>query len=1325
MKKSLFVLALLLSYTAFGLLPGFSFMVQSEPDPTFSSSMIVLVDNSVPKQTHYNYYADGVGKWLEWWKIDYEEVDVSTTTISRSLLSQYSVILIAQFQLVDAGSVDSSELQAIYQAVTEDGVGLIQVDSYLSSYQSIWPDYLSLFNVTVNNWVTSSSKLGLTIPSADHFITEIYRQGTTMNALFPDGDGFSESSLVFQNVTSGSGATTLATLLHQSKSYPAVIANTEGFGNIVLSTFSTGRVSLGMTGYDGYGERMNSKTTSGMNGLLWRSIVWASKKPFAFMGMPPFLNHRTDDVAAEIQNPIYLDKILEYGFWGDFNLFQTDVENRGESYQDMLKNMYLNGSAHFSPHAWTDTQSIYWNHGSDTEYPPSTLSVYFDDIDEQYESWGITPSAMFVAHYYQIGANALPFLRERGWLYTNTFYRIPYSDGIVEGNWIWESDWKRPGVIDYIDADRTVFDISIDMPVGDPDLAYQDYLEGAGGDVDVVTSHLLCALEHGLSDLFWGQVFTHEQRCWEYSADDWDNIFSSVFGNLTAQYPFTIKASGEFIERYVQNRANVSIVGHSFSGNTLTIDLSGNSTLPIALYVFSDSKIASYTGMLDYFRDYGDDGYMIWIPPYEDGHQTTITFGDVETNSPRVQFTTANITSTSSSPDQMTISAKPVWIHDEPLYLFEVNCSTSGRPVSIFTAQGNRIKFSYDEATKIATFNRTLPIAGSDTILTWARAKLDFGTVDSPVESGYTQVTNVTLYSPSVGYGWSTSDNLWTRDRGAPDSLRRDFVCGNLTEGSTFNVDLANDDYWVTVVLGDQGYMHDQVDVYAEGVLVVNDLTVLAGSFQEVTFEIAVADGQLNLRIVDDGGVDPNWVLNALTIVVVPPPATEGAFDFGTDSSPVEAGCTQVSPLTAYSLSWGYGWSSVAGLDSRDRGSPDDLREDFVFGSSEHTFSVDLADDEYLVTVVLGDENFMHDQIDVYAEDVLVLDDLTAAAGSFQERSFRVAVADEQLNLRIADDGGVDPYWVLAALSVEVASPLPTGGSFDFGSSGSPVEVGYVQVSTSTVYSALYGYGWSSVAGLDCRDRGSPDALREDFVFSAVGHTFSVDLADGEYLVTVTLGDESFMHDGVSVYAEGVLVIDGVTVLAGEFQEVSFRVAVADEQLNIGIVDEGGFDPYWVLTALTVEVASPLPTDAAFDFGTSGSPVASGYVQVSTSTVYSASVGYGWSSVAGLDCRDRGSPDALRSDFVFGSSEHTFNVDLANGDYAVTVTIGDLNYMHDNIDVYAEDTLKIDDLGAAMGSFQEVMFTVSVADGQLSLRILDDGGADPNWVLNALTISAI
>lgn len=363
-------------------------------------------------------------------------------------------------------------------------------------------------------------------------------------------------------------------------------------------------------------------------------------------------------------------------------------------------------------------------------------------------------------------------------------------------------------------------------------------------------------------------------------------------------------------------------------------------------------------------------------------------------------------------------------------------------------------------------------------------AAFDFGLSSSPIETGYTRVTNLTAYSASTGFGWSSLVELVSRDRGAPDDLRRDLVQGNNTAEHIFSVDLANGDYRITVIMGDQDYGHDLMDVYAEDVLKINDLTTVAGVFQQVTFYVTVADGQLNLRFVDDGGLDPNWAIAALSIQLGSPPPllTSASFDFGTSNSPVKAGYTRITENTFYSVAAGYGWSGTAGLESRDRTAPSNLNRDLIQSMAEHTFTVDLANGDYEITVVMGDQNYLHDLMAVYAEGVLKIDDLTVAAGTFQEVTFYVTVADEQLNVRILDDGGVDGNWVINSLAVHPGSPpaLPTEAWFDFGAAGSPVEAGYAQVTETTLYSASTGYGWTSTTGLLSRDRGAPDSLRRE-----------------------------------------------------------------------------------------------------------------------------------------------------------------------------------------------------------------------------------------------------
>jgi fibronectin type 3 domain-containing protein len=246
-------------------------------------------------------------------------------------------------------------------------------------------------------------------------------------------------------------------------------------------------------------------------------------------------------------------------------------------------------------------------------------------------------------------------------------------------------------------------------------------------------------------------------------------------------------------------------------------------------------------------------------------------------------------------------------------------------------------------------------------------------------------------------------------------------------------------------------------------------------------------------------------------------------------------------------------------------------------------------------------------------------------------------------------------------------------------------------------------------------------------VQSTTEHTFNVDLENGDYTVTITIGDQSYTHDNIDVYAEDTLKIDDLNAAAGSFMEMAFGVTITDTQLNLEILDDGGTDTNWAITALTVETGSPPPppTEGYFDFGTTGSPVETDYTQVTETTLYSSTQGYGWTSTSGLSSRDRGTPNNLNRDLVQSTTEHSFNIDLENGDYTVTITIGDQDYAHDNIDVYVEDVLEADNVNSAAGTFQQGTKVITVSDGQLNLRILDDGGTDLNWVLNAITIEPV
>jgi hypothetical protein len=160
------------------------------------------------------------------------------------------------------------------------------------------------------------------------------------------------------------------------------------------------------------------------------------------------------------------------------------------------------------------------------------------------------------------------------------------------------------------------------------------------------------------------------------------------------------------------------------------------------------------------------------------------------------------------------------------------------------------------------------------------------------------------------------------------------------------------------------------------------------------------------------------------------------------------------------------------------------------------------------------------------------------------------------------------------------------------------------------------------------------------------------------------------------------------------------------------------------ITLTPTATLTPSPTGYKYDFGTTSSPLAAGYTRVTETTGYSAG-SFGWTDISGLESRDRSAvADELNRDFVLHSSAaRTFKVDLPNGNYSVSVTMGDNDYVHDNMVVKANGTTVLPDVDNAAGAFTTNTFTVTVSGGSLALEFSDAGGADSTWVVNAISIT--
>lgn len=126
---------------------------------------------------------------------------------------------------------------------------------------------------------------------------------------------------------------------------------------------------------------------------------------------------------------------------------------------------------------------------------------------------------------------------------------------------------------------------------------------------------------------------------------------------------------------------------------------------------------------------------------------------------------------------------------------------------------------------------------------------------------------------------------------------------------------------------------------------------------------------------------------------------------------------------------------------------------------------------------------------------------------------------------------------------------MAAGRLFDFGTATSPVAPGAIRIA-STGYSASVGYGWMQAVGQF--DGGTSDPLIRDNNFGKEAE-FRVDLPNGTYSVTATLGDVS-NYGVTSMWAEGRRLTDALKFTRpGDVVRLAYQVEVTDGQLNLGL----------------------------------------------------------------------------------------------------------------------------------------------------------------------------
>jgi fibronectin type 3 domain-containing protein len=609
--------------------------------------------------------------------------------------------------------------------------------------------------------------------------------------------------------------------------------------------------------------------------------------------------------------------------------------------------------------------------------------------------------------------------------------------------------------------------------------------------------------------------------------------------------------------------------------------------------------------------------------------------------------------------------------------------------------------------------------------------KFDFGTPTSLVQEGYTKVSSESSYSEEKGYGFSDKNKVNSSDRTTTDPLTSDFIS---TTEATFNVDLENGDYSITVIAGDELEV-TEIGIKAENIQKIQNATVAAGEYIERTFEIALIDGQLNLQLT---GTAPK--LNALLIEKLPKrSAEEKPTVYIAGDSTVqtydeywrpEAGWGQMIPRY-FSSDITFKNHAIGGRSTKsfiNEGRLDNVlriikpNDYFLiqFGHNDATVSIperyaSVPDyKNYLKTYINGARQRG-------ATPILVTPvgrrDFNAESGkfnvSFPEYVQGMKEVAEEMNVDVID---------LSARSVAYYDTIgPEGTLSVFLHTDPGVYAAFPNGSQDNTH--FQEYGAIQLARLVSDEIKS---LNIDLSSYVTGIEVPKNTPNKPTNVTAS----NISNAGALLSWKEVEGADIYKVYRKLSSETEYKLIGTSTipRLNITGMEEGktydvvvssvngkGESQLSDVTQFTTKKAT-----LKFDFGLAGTPIAEGYTGVDLSTLYTFERGYGIVDSKGMIGRDRSAGGDLLRDWIgYFNVGWKFNVDVPNGLYALKVYVGDFQGS-------ARTSLSIEgqsygDISAPSRNYTtKVISQVSVKDGQMNFSF---GGS--TGIVNGIEITPI
>lgn len=343
-----------------------------------------------------------------------------------------------------------------------------------------------------------------------------------------------------------------STIVAQAGGQPLLLAAQHGSGRAVL--FSS---------YEWVRPEVKGRLY-GLDDLVWRSLVWAARKPFLMRSMPRFLAFRVDDVSGFGKGANahlgWVETSNRHGLKPWLGIFIDDMKEDPEATARLAK-LTQAGLATAMPHARRWPRFFYLEEPLLTDergrnvagkpWPDPVMAANFAEAEAFWKEHGIPRSQVALPHFYQFALNNFDGLVRWGAEFTGTVLTPgrgygtpvppagPYLDGeppraSSAPEPLYIADWLEiPG---RPDLSRRFFNLVAEIR----DVAGYEWAP-SGVPVEEAIRRGVEQTRREFDSLLPGILFTHESdHIRHIQPEDWERILSAVMAQLEPERPVPV-----------------------------------------------------------------------------------------------------------------------------------------------------------------------------------------------------------------------------------------------------------------------------------------------------------------------------------------------------------------------------------------------------------------------------------------------------------------------------------------------------------------------------------------------------------------------------------------------------------------------------------------------------------------------------------------------------------------------------------------------------------------------------------------------------------------